>query len=400
LSKPKIKIIHLIGSLNPGGVQTYILNIANYDSSYGIHREVCTLYQSKGLLFNQFIKKNIKISFCPIMPIDRNWRPYSLWKKLRSFAGFLYFFRLYKILKTSKPDIIILDEPAKLFTQFIVPRLLNIPIIWNIHAERSLVKNKTLFKWLYKYFLKKNLAIIADSKFVLSKNLRYMKNYLKEDYEKIPIVHATVDLNKFLSINKKSEDQKTKNRTIILGSIGRLNWAKGYDLLIKALSRIKKKHPNFHLKIAGDGPYRNLLENMVKKYSLQSNVSMLGELNYNDIPNFLLSIDLYIQPSISEGSPITIKEAMASALPILASKAGGIPEIIDHNNTGLLFENGSITELEKGLTKLLNMDNSLKQKMGKRARENSMKLFNIEKTAQRLASIYNSVLNDHKSYSI
>ncbi len=139
---------------------------------------------------------------------------------------------------------------------------------------------------------------------------------------------------------------------------------------------------------------------MVKKYSLQSNVSMLGELNYNDIPNFLLSIDLYIQPSISEGSPITIKAAMASALPILASKAGGIPEIIDHNNTGLLFENGSITELAKGLTKLLNMDNSLKQKMGKRARENSMKLFNIEKTAQRLASIYNSVLNDHKSYSI
>ena len=108
--------------------------------------------------------------------------------------------------------------------------------------------------------------------------------------------------------------------------------------------------------------------------------------------------DLYIQPLISERSPITIKEAMASSLPILASTAGGIPEIIENNKTGLLFKTGDIKELEKGLIKLINMDFTLRGKMGQRARESSIKLFNIEKTAQNLASIYNSSLKSHKNH--
>jgi len=168
--------------------------------------------------------------------------------------------------------------------------------------------------------------------------------------------------------------------------------------LIEAISELKIIYPYFHLKIAGDGPYRSLLENMIDKYSLRSNISILGELDYFKIPDFLNSIDLYVQPSVSEGSPITIKEAMASSLPILASTAGGIPEIIENNKTGLLFKTGDIKELEKGLIKLINMDFTLRKKMGQKARESSIKLFNIEKTAQNLASIYNSSLKSHKNH--
>ena len=389
----KTKILHLIGSLNPGGVQTYLLNISNYDKVHRIKREVWTLYQKEGSLYNEFLKKNINVSSCQIIPADKNWRPYFLWKRLRKLAGIFYFFRLFGKLQNSKPDLVILDEPVRLLTQFLVIRLLNIPMIWNIHAERSITKNKILFKWMYKYFLKKNLTIISDSKYILSKNLSYMKDCFYPSFDKIPIIHATVDFNNFLSINKNDH----REGSIIFGSIGRLNWAKGYDLLIKTLYRIKKEHPNFYLKIAGDGPYRNMLENMIDKYYLRKNILILGELHYNDIPKFLLSIDLYIQPSVSEGSPITLKEAMASSLPILASTAGGIPEIIEHNKTGILFENENTVELEKGLKKIITMDKSLRQEMGLRARESSLKRFDIEKTAQTLNDIYNEVLKNNYS---
>ena len=388
----KTKIIHLIGSLNPGGVQTYILNISNYDKIHNIKREVWTLYQKEGLLYTEFLKKNINISSCQIIPPDKNWRPYFLWKWLRYFVGIFYFLRFFRKLKISKPDLVILDEPVRILTQFFVLRLLNIPVIWNIHAENSLTKNKILFKWIYKSLLKEKLTIISDSKYILSKNLSYMKEYFYPNFDNIPIVHATVNLNKFLSINKKLSINDRKDDSIIFGSIGRLNWAKGYDLLIQALYKIKEEHPNFCLKIAGDGPYRNMLENMIDKYSLRKNILILGELHYNDIPKFLLSIDLYIQPSISEGSPITLKEAMASSLPILASTAGGIPEIIEHNKTGILFENKNALELEKGLKKIITMDESLRTKMGLRARKSSLKRFNIEKTAKTLNNIYNAVL--------
>ncbi len=391
----KTKIIHLIGSLNPGGVQTYILNISNYDKVHNIRREVWTLYQKEGSLYNEFLKKNINVSSCQIIPPDRNWKPYLLWKKFRYFAGIFYLPRLFRKLQESKPDLVILDEPVRILTQFLAARLLKIPMIWNIHAEKSITKNKILFKWMYKYFLKQKLTIISDSKYILSKNLSYMKDCLYPSFEKIPIVHATVDFNSFLSISRKLNINNSKEDSVILGSIGRLNWAKGYDLLIKALSKIKEEHPNFSLKIAGDGPYRNMLEGMIDRYCLRKNIFILGELHYNDIPKFLLSIDLYIQPSISEGSPITLKEAMASSLPILASTAGGIPEIIEHNKTGILFESGNTVELEKGLKKIINMDNSLRTEMGLRARKNSLKNFDIKKTAQTLNNIYNVVLKNN-----
>ena len=386
----KTKIIHLIGSLNPGGVQTYILNISNYDNIYNIRREVWALYQKNGLLYTEFIKKNINVSSCHIIPADKNWRPYFLWKRLRYFASIFYFLRLFKKLKISKPDLVILHEPVRILTQFFVLRLLNIPVIWNIHAEKSLVKNKRVFRWMYKYFFKNKLTIIADSKYVLLKNLSYMKKSFYPDFENMQIVHATVDLDKFLSIKRKYTKKK---EDLIIGSVGRLNWAKGYDLLIESLSVLKKNHPNFQMKIAGDGPYRSKLENMIDHYSLRDNVFILGELHHNDIPKFYDSINLYTQPSISEALSITLQEAMASSLPILASNAGGIPEVIDHNETGILFEKGSKKELIIGLKKIITMDNAQREEMGKKARERSIKKFDIKKTAKTLNNIYNEALN-------
>ena len=386
----KTKIIHLIGSLNPGGVQTYILNISNYDNIHNIRREVWALYQKNGLLYNEFLKKNINVSSCHIIPADKNWRPYFLWKRLRYFASIFYFLRLFRKLKISKPDLVILHEPVRILTQFFVLRLLNIPTIWNIHAEKSLVKNKRVFKWMYKYFFKNKLTIIGDSKYVLLKNLSYMKESFYPNFENMQIVHATVDLDKFLSIKRKYTKKK---EDLIIGSVGRLNWAKGYDLLIESLSVLKKNHPNFQMKIAGDGPYRSKLENMIDHYSLRDNVFILGELHYNDIPRFYDSINLYTQPSISEALSITLQEAMASSLPILASNAGGIPEVIDHNETGILFEKGSKKELIIGLKKIIAMDNDQREEMGKKARERSIKKFDIKKTAKTLNNIYNEALN-------
>lgn len=388
------KIIHLIGSLNPGGVQTYILNVSKYDKIYNINREVWTLYQEGGLLDNEFHKMNIKTASCQIIPPDKNRKPYFLWKRLRKFAGAFYFFRFFIKLKKTNPSLVVIDEPARILTQFIVARLLNIPIVWNIHSEKSLVKNKLIFKWIYKYFLKKSLTIISDSNYILLENFSYMEKFFSSNFENIPVVHATVDLDKFLFINKRYTNKKD---FMIIGSVGRLNWAKGYDLLIKSLKIVKKNYPNFQMKIAGDGPYRDKLEHLIDKYSLRNNVSILGELHYTEIPDFYNSIDLYVQPSTSEGSPITLKEAMASSLPILASNAGGIPEIIKHNQTGILFESGNRQELEKGLIKIIAMDDSQKKEMGEKARASSIKQFNIKKTSNTLYNIYNSILDSDQT---
>ena len=244
-----------------------------------------------------------------------------------------------------------------------VSKILNIPLIWFIHAERVIIKKRRILRFLLKYFLN-NLSIISDSKYVLLKNIGPLKPYLNINIEKIPIIHPTVDLKKILKINiKKIDNSKIHKEPIQIGSIGRLNWAKGYDLLIEALHILKSEFSNFHVKIAGDGPYRKLIEEMIEKYSLKSNIKILGELHYNEIPDFLNSIDIYIQPSVSEGSPITIKEAMAAGLPILTSSAGGIPEVIKNNKTGLIFENRNVDHLKRKLVKIINMSFAQKREI-------------------------------------
>ena len=92
---------------------------------------------------------------------------------------------------------------------------------------------------------------------------------------------------------------------------------------------------------------------------------------------------------------------MASALPILASTAGGIPEIIEHNKTGILFESENKFELVKGLKKIISMNESRREKMGFRARKSSAERFSIQKTAKDLNNIYNTILkNNSKKFEL
>ena len=104
-----------MGSLNPGGVQTYILNVSKYDTIYSIEREVWTLYQKRGLLTNEFLKQRKIIIMSDYSTRSKNWKPYVLWKRLRNIAGFFYFFRFFMKLKRAKPSLIILDEPTRIF---------------------------------------------------------------------------------------------------------------------------------------------------------------------------------------------------------------------------------------------------------------------------------------------
>ena len=148
------------------------------------------------------------------------------------------------------------------------------------------------------------------------------------------------------------------------------------------------------MKIAGEGPFRNTLQNLIQKNQLESNVEILGEISHNKVSEFLNDLNIYIQPSISEGSPVTLKEAMASGLPILASDAGGIPEIIEDNITGFIFQKGNIKELAKCILKIMKLDHKKKKKVGLMARKKAREMYGIELTSKKLATIYKKILDE------
>ncbi|WP_005036548.1 glycosyltransferase [Holophaga foetida] len=133
----------------------------------------------------------------------------------------------------------------------------------------------------------------------------------------------------------------------LVGQIGNLLAHKGHDVTFEAASRLAGTHPHLHFLILGDGPRRQELEQAA---SALPNVTLLG--HRKDIGNYLAILDLFVFPSLSEGLGSSILEAMQAEIPVIASEAGGIPDLIDHKRTGILIPPGDAEALTGAISRL------------------------------------------------
>ncbi|MDD2671887.1 MAG: glycosyltransferase [Syntrophales bacterium] len=126
-----------------------------------------------------------------------------------------------------------------------------------------------------------------------------------------------------------------ENGGVLIGHIARLVPLKNQKFLITIFGELKKIHPEVRLAIAGGGPLMNELRSFAEKERLSGDVLFLGE--RRDIPEILSALDLFILPSLTEGISITLLEAMAAGVPVVASRVGGNEEIIEHGRSGILI---------------------------------------------------------------
>ena len=135
-------------------------------------------------------------------------------------------------------------------------------------------------------------------------------------------------------------------------SIGRLTPAKGQVLLIQACAQLRDHGVPFHLTMVGDGPDRSRVEAAVQEHHLQSWVSLTGSLTQDGVRKTLAEADVFVLPSLAEGIPVVLMEAMASHVPCISTPVNGIPELIEHRRTGLLAMPGDVGSLVEQLTAL------------------------------------------------
>jgi len=178
------------------------------------------------------------------------------------------------------------------------------------------------------------------------------------------------------------------SRPLILGSVGKLSMRyKGYQDIIRTIAHLKKRSIRFHYHLAGGGD-DSYLRKLVRKYKLEREVTILGPLSHRDVFNFMDKIDVYVQPSRTEGLPRAMIEAMSRACPVMGSKVGGIPELVED---GISFESGNLLQIEKALL-LLNQDRLLEE--ASRSFYKAKEYENETLVARRI-SFYESFLKDH-----
>ena len=239
-----------------------------------------------------------------------------------------------------------------------------------IHGSDIFVlAHKPILKSIIKFILKR-----SDYVFVVSDSLK--DNALKLGIDglenKLSITYNAVDVERFrpdITSTLKKEIHIDSQKPIVL-FVGNLVWQKGVEYLIRAKEFL---NVDAEIVIVGDGPLLEELKGIVE-FEKMDGITFTGA--RNDIENIMPAADIFVLPSLSEGRPTVILEAMASGLPVVATNVGGIPEIVTEK-TGILVNPEDSVGLAESIDKIL-QDKKLKEKMGNAAREHVMKYARIE----------------------
>ena len=218
-------------------------------------------------------------------------------------------------------------------------------------------------------------AVVANSN-----GLRALANVFDARFE-IPIIPNGVNLQEYAAEVRAWSPPR-------LLSVGRLVHQKGLDLAMHALAELKDLE--WEWCIAGDGPQINVLISLANELGIQDRITFPGWRSYAELVECYKGSNLFIFPSRHEGMPNVVLEAMASGLPVVASRIAGNEELVLDGETGLLFPSEDVESFCVALRKLL-IDNSQRQKMGNASRRRVEALYSWENTAQRYALLLERV---------
>lgn len=376
---PRKKIVYLIRR-TVGGMQTHLLDLIR-----GIKNgqfEVVVVAPPNPRLRERLVELSVRLVE---LDIDDKVKPYKDFRTVLS---------LKKILREVKPDIFHIHGNKSALVGRFAARLSGLSMVTIVTVHNFLVyQEKGLLKRILASWAERVLARWTDLIIAVSEGLKQSL----VSVEGIPAGKIVVIPNGIsLKENKdyKVDEGLKKSLGIgegdtIVGTIGRLVWWKGHKVLIEAASLLLEKYPKLKVIIVGDGPFREELEQKIKQLKLEERIKLLGFVD--DIGPYLSLFDVFTLPSLKEPFGIVLLEAMAAKKPIIATRAGGVPEIIEDGKTGILVEPSNSKELAKAIDTAVS-DNSLMKRFVEKAYRVVLEKFTIETMVERTKEVYSDCL--------
>jgi len=311
-----MNVLYFISSLSQGGAEILFLNFVKTS------REDCTV-----AIMNDGVDEYLR------QELLKTGRMAYFLNKNKKNKHPKYLFRLLKIIRENNIDIIHSHNQGSMMWSILCkifkPKL---KLVYTVHSSVFVKNWNNLTLFFNRTFIDMNIAI--------SENI--LNDCLKNNLKAIKIYNG-VDIK-----NLKLAQCDTKSFNII--NVGRITYqVKGQDILLKALKECKDKGMIFTCNFVGGeysgNKFSNIeyLKKLADELDLSEEISFLGE--KEDISEFLAQSDLFVLPSRFEGLPLSLVEAMASKLPVIASNISGSADLIEHEKNGLLFESENHTDL-------------------------------------------------------
>jgi glycosyltransferase involved in cell wall biosynthesis len=210
-----------------------------------------------------------------------------------------------------------------------------------------------------------------------------------ERWDRVHIVHCGIEPAEFAP--RTHEGPGTR-----LLFTGRLAPVKGLPLLLEAFARLQARHPTLTLAIAGDGPERPALEAQAQRLGIAPRVEFLGYRSSDHVRALLQESDVFVLPSFAEGVPVVLMEAMASGVPVVATRVAGVSELVEDGVSGFVVPPGDADALERAISTLLE-DARLRARFGAAGRATVEREFDVAREATRLAALITAALDGRRS---
>lgn len=359
---PRPLVLHLITNVNIGGAEKTLLRTMKHFNKNMFNHVIVTL-RPYGTLFTQFTKAGVNIQ--------------SL--EMKNQCDILALFKYLNILKKNQPDIVV----AYLF-----------------HALTFAVIGKIFFPKTFLVHYKRSVTFASYIRDILGNIYKFFVDYL------IGISHGVIaseskarfhlGLNSYVVYNgielpKKPVRENTGKKIIIIGTIARLNEAKGLTYLLDSAMQLKTMHYQVKFIIVGGGILYSKLKDMIVKMNLVDSVELKGEII--NVERYLKMFDIFILPSLYEGFGNVFIEAMSYMIPVIGTNVTGINEIISNNINGILIKPKSTNDITRAIIQLIE-NPRLRKNLGKEGRKTVEKKFTIQQTVKGLENIFVKILNN------
>lgn len=344
-----------------GGAQKFLYELVTHlnQEKYDLLIAAGSSPTGREELFNELKRKNIKT-----IKINNFSNTFS-------FKNLLAFLEIFKIIIKTKPDVVyllsseagFLGSTAGSFYKFLFHK--NLKIIYRIGGwafkEPRNIFIKKIYLWAEKFSAFFKDVIIVNSEF--DRQLAIKNNIARP--HKIITIYNGLDFDKLNFLTKKEALSFLKEKiysnsnfiiynSILVVTIANFYKNKGLDYLISAAAKLKGLDLKFI--IIGNGFEKKNLEELTKKNDLKNKFFFIGYIS--DAYKYLKAFDIFVLPSIKEGQPWTILEAMAAGIPIIATNIAGIPEMIENKKSGLLVEPADSDALAEAIEKILTHSSS------------------------------------------
>lgn len=375
------RILYVITKANWGGAQRYVYDLAVTARASGY--QVAVAYGSSGELAERLRAENIDMFL-----IDGLNRDIHFWKDWVAFLSLL------KIMTRFKPDVVHLNGSKVGGFGTLVARLKRIPKIiftahaWAFNEERPWYQKVMIrfFAWLTVLLSTQTIVVsnamkkqIARWPFVSGKILVIPNGTrVYKLFDKMRARQCLTEMQPKLAVSDIQHD-------IWIGTVAELHPVKGILYAIEAIAILRKKYSTIRYLIVGEGQTRNMLSALIEKNGLQEHVFLIGQAH--EAPLYAKAYDMFLLPSLSEAFGMVLLEAGLAELPVIATTVGGIPEIISHEQTGLLVPPKNPTAIADALELLLKEEN-LRYTFGMALRQRVEKEFSMQHFVQETFAWY------------